>query len=429
MDRERIFEILSDWNFWFKDIDVGILRENYIKNLEQKFKSGEIIAVLGVRRSGKSTLLLQLARELIKSNIEKERILIVNFEDYRWEEYSLRLLEEIWNVYKERIWKGGKIFLFLDEIHNIPKWERFVRTLYDKNEANIFVSGSSSKLLSREYATLLSGRYLEFTVFPLSFTEFLSFRNFVVKNKLEIVAKKREVLRLLFEYMQLGGFPRVVLTKDEELLKSYFETIVVKDVAERYKIKEIEKLRKIAVFYLSNISNKITFNSLSKNLKISIHTVERFSYYLQEAFLLFFVNVFSPSLKTQEKLPKKVYSIDTGLSSIVGFRVSKDVGRFMENVAFLELKRRDKEVFYLKINDNEVDFVIKEGLNIKQLIQVTYASNKDEIEKREIKALIKASEILKCKDLLIITWDYEDEIKINSKTIKCIPLWKWLLET
>ena len=235
MDRERIFEILSDWNFWFKDIDVGILRENYIKNLEQKFKSGEIIAVLGVRRSGKSTLLLQLARELIKSNIEKERILIVNFEDYRWEEYSLRLLEEIWNVYKERIWKGGKIFLFLDEIHNIPKWERFVRTLYDKNEANIFVSGSSSKLLSREYATLLSGRYLEFTVFPLSFTEFLSFRNFVVKNKLEIVAKKREVLRLLFEYMQLGGFPRVVLTKDEELLKSYFETIVVKDVAERYK--------------------------------------------------------------------------------------------------------------------------------------------------------------------------------------------------
>ncbi|MEM5832521.1 MAG: ATP-binding protein [Candidatus Aenigmatarchaeota archaeon] len=428
MDREKIFEILSDWNFWFKDIEVGILRDSYIKSLKQKSQTGEVIAVVGVRRSGKSTLLLQLAKELIKNNIEKERILIVNFEDYRWEEYSLKLLEEIWNLYKERIWKAGKVFLFLDEIHNIPKWERFVRTLHDKNEANIFVSGSSSKLLSKEYATLLSGRYLEFSIFPLSFSEFLKFRNFIAKNKLEIIARKRDVLRLLFEYMQIGGFPRVVLTKDNELLKSYFETIVIKDVAERYKIKEIEKLRKIAVFYLSNISNKITFNSLSKNLKMPIYTIERFSYYLQEAFLLFFVNAFSSSLKTQEKLPKKVYSIDTGLSNIVGFRVSKDVGRFMENVVFLELKRKGKEVYYFKANDNEVDFLIKEGLKITQLIQVTYASSKDEIEKRETKALLKASELLKCKNLLIITWDYEDKLEINNKIIVFQPLWKWLLK-
>lgn len=169
MDRERIFEILNDWNFWFKDIELGILRDNYIKSLKQKIQTREIIAIVGLRRSGKSTLVLQLAKELIKANVEKERILIVNFENYRWEEYSLKLLEEIWNLYKERIWKGKKAFLFLNEIHNIPKWERFVRTLHDKNEANIFVSGSSSKLLSMEYATLLSGRYLEFRVFPLSF--------------------------------------------------------------------------------------------------------------------------------------------------------------------------------------------------------------------------------------------------------------------
>ncbi|MEM5773233.1 MAG: ATP-binding protein [Candidatus Aenigmatarchaeota archaeon] len=372
-------------------------------------------------------MLLQLAKELMKI-VEKERILIVNFEDYRWEEYSLKLLEEIWNLYKERIWKSGKVFLFLDEIHNIPGWEKFVRTLHDKKEANIFVSGSCSKLLSKEYATLLSGRYMEFQIFPLSFQEFLKFKNISTENKLNLLAKKREVLKLLYNYMEFGGFPRVVITEDKDLLRSYFETIVMKDVAEKYKIKEIEKLRRIAVFYLTNISNKITFNSLSKNLEIPIHTVERFSYYLQEAFLLFFVNAFSASLKVQEKLPKKVYSIDNGLSNIVGFRLNKDIGKFMENVVFLELKKTNNEIYYSKVNDKEVDFVVKEGLKIKQLIQVTYASGKDEVEKRELESLLKASKELKCKDLLVITWDYEDEIKVKSKKIVCKPLWKWLID-
>ncbi|MEM5879647.1 MAG: ATP-binding protein, partial [Candidatus Aenigmatarchaeota archaeon] len=347
---------------------------------------------------------------------------------YRWEEYSLKLLEEIWNLYKERIWKSGKVFLFLYEIHNIPGWEKFVRTLHDKKEANIFVSGSCSKLLSKEYATLLYGRYMEFQIFPLSFQEFLKFKNISTENKLNLLAKKREVLKLLYNYMEFGGFPRVVITEDKDLLRSYFETIVMKDVAEKYKIKEIEKLRRIAVFYLTNISNKITFNSLSKNLEIPIHTVERFSYYLQEAFLLFFVNAFSASLKVQEKLPKKVYSIDNGLSNIAGFKLNKDIGKFMENVVFLELKKTNNEIYYSKVNDKEVDFVVKEGLKIKQLIQVTYASGKDEIEKRELESLLKASKELKCKDLLVITWDYEDEIKVKSKKIVCKPLWKWLID-
>ena len=145
----------------------------------------------------------------------------------------------------------------------------------------------------------------------------------------------------------------------------------------------------------------------------------------------FFLDRYSVKVHLRESWPKKIYVVDNGLTKAVRF--SQDFGKLMENCVFLELKRKQNknpllEFYYLSNSDYEVDFIIKEGLNIKQLIQVTYASNKDEIEKREIKALIKASEILKCKDLLIITWDYEDEIKINSKTIKCIPLWKWLLE-
>jgi len=425
MNREKILEILSDQNFWFKDQNVGIPRYYYLQKFIEKAKTDEISVVSGVRRSGKSTLLLQTAKNLIEKGIDKRNILIVNFEDYRWGKYSLELLEQIWETYLQNINVKGKVYLFLDEIHVIPEWERFVRSLYEKKLATIFVSGSSSKLLSKEYATLLSGRYIELNVSPLSFYEFLTFNDFLPKEKIEMIARRNEILRMLNQYMKIGGFPKVVLTRDEDLLKSYFETIVIKDVAERYKVKKIDKLRKLAVFYLTNLSNKVTFNSTSKFLDLSLHTVERFSYYLQEAFMCFFVNAFSHSLKSQEKLPKKLYVIDTGLSNNVGFKFSEDVGRVMENVVFLQLKRDRKDVYFY--HKKEVDFIVKEDLNVKQLIQVTYASSLDDVERREIKSLIKASEELRCKNLLIITWDYESEEIIKGKNIKFLPLWKWLL--
>jgi len=426
MKKQKILEILSDQNFWFKDQNIGIPRDYYLQKFLEKVKMDEILVVSGVRRSGKSTLLLQTAKHLIEKGIDKRNVLIVNFEDYRWEKYSLKLLEEIWETYLQNINVKGKVYLFLDEIHVIHGWERFVRSLHEKKLATIFVSGSSSKLLSKEYATLLSGRYLELNVSPLSFEEFLTFNNFLPKEKVELIARRNEILRMLNQYMKIGGFPKVALTKDEDLLRSYFETIVIKDVAERYRVKKIDKLRKLAVFYLTNLSNKVTFNSTSKFLNLSLHTVERFSYYLQEAFMCFFVNAFSYSLKSQEKLPKKLYVIDTGLPNSIGFKFSKDVGRVMENIVFLQLKRDRREVYFY--HKNEVDFVVKEGLNVKQLIQVTYASSLDEINKREIKALIKVSEELKCKNLLVITWDHEDEIKVKNRKIKFIPLWKWLLK-
>jgi hypothetical protein len=425
MKANKILEILSDQNFWFRDQNVGISRNYYLQKSLEKVKTDEIIVVSGVRRSGKSTLLLQVAKHLIENGVDKKNILIVNFEDYRWEKYSLKLLEEIWETYLQNINVKGKVYLFLDEIHVISGWERFVRSLHEKKLATIFVSVSSSKLLSKEYATLLSGRYLQLNVFPLSFEEFLTFNNFLPKEKVELIARRNEVLRMLNQYMETGGFPKVALTKDEDLLRLYFETIVINDVAERYKVKKIDKLRKLAVFYLTNLSNKVTFNSTSKFLDLPLHTVERFSYYLQEAFMCFFVNAFSYSLKSQEKLPKKLYVIDTGLPHSIGFKFSEDVGRVMENVVFLQLKRDGKEVYYN--HENEVNFVIKEDLKVEQLIQVTYASSRDEIDKREIKTLMKTSKKLKCKNLLVITWDYEDEERIKGEKIIFKPLWKWLL--
>ncbi len=423
MKKDEIFEILADMNFWFKDMETGIERSQYISLLKKKVKTGEILILSGVRRAGKSTILRQFAKSL---NVEKERILIVDFEDYRWRSRKLELLEKIWNTYLEYMNPRGKPYVFLDEVHSIEGWEKFVRTISERNEAYVIVTGSSSKLLSKEYASLLSGRYVEIRVYPLSFKEFLLFENISFSSRQEILANKRKILRKLHEYIKIGGFPKYVLTRDEDLLKAYFESIIVKDVAERYEIKRIDKLRKLASFYLSNVGKRITFNSVSKFLEIPLHTVERYSYYLQEAFGCFFLPSFSYSLKTQEKLPKKVYSIDTGLSNVVGFRFSEDFGRLMENVVFNELIKRGAEVFYY--HNPEIDFVVKEGREIKELIQVSYVSNMDEIKKREIDNLVKASEVLKCKNLVVITWDLEGEEEVNGKRIKFVPLWKWLME-
>jgi predicted AAA+ superfamily ATPase len=189
----------------------------------------------------------------------------------------------------------------------------------------------------------------------------------------------------------------------------------------------------LAKFYLSNISSPTTFSSLEQFLNMNSVTIEKFSYLLEEAFLIFFAKIFHPSVKKQEKVARKVYCIDVGLSNAIGFKIEESIGKLMENVVAIELKRRNPllEIYYWKeygkAEGKEVDFVVRENFIVKQLIQVTYASNRNEVEKREIEALIKASGLLKCNDLLVITWNYEDVVEISDKKIKFVPLWKWLL--
>jgi predicted AAA+ superfamily ATPase len=239
------------------------------------------------------------------------------------------------------------------------------------------------------------------------------------------------------EYLKFGGFPEVVLAENkarkEELLKNYFNDILIKDVVKRYNIKKLVQLESLAKNYISNIATVQSFNKVKEFLGISLDTVERFSKYLETARLFIFLNNFRYSVREQIRSKKKIYSIDLGFYHYHGFKFSENIGKLMENCVGVELVREMEfnphlEIFYHKANNQEVDFLIKEGQRIKQLIQVTYASSKDEIEKREINAIIKASKLFNCKDLLIITWDYEDEIKANNKIIKFLPLWKWLLK-
>jgi len=432
LSNEDIFNILKDWNIWFNDIDKGIDREYYLTKIRRLMNVKDVIVVKGVRRSGKSTILRQFIYELTE-NIHKNQTLFINFEDSRFaKDISLDLIEKIFNVYLEYMEPGGEIYVFLDEVQNIPGWEKWVRTKHELKQANIFVTGSSSKLLGKEFGTALSGRYVDLIVHPLSFTEFLDFRNLKIRDKKDRAIHKIEIKRLLKEYLMFGGFPKTALIKSEfekkQQLSAYFESILLKDIVARYDLKNYEKLRKLAVYLLTNISKPHTINSMKNALNISYDTCENYLEYMNEAYLVFDVYNHSYSLKEQYKLPRKIYCIDTGLRNIASFVFSEDIGRIYENAVFLELNRRGNDIFYWKdAQHREVDFVLKQGMKVRQLIQVCYDISKSDTREREMKALLKAGKELKCRNLSVITGDYEGDEEIKGKRVRFLPLWKWLL--
>lgn len=436
MDEQKIFEILDYWNFWDKEQDTGIKRENYLNQIRPFFKTNQAIVLTGVRRSGKSTILLQLVKGLIESGVNPKDTLIINLEDYRWENPSLQLLDQIYTFYLKKINQSKPFYLFLDEIHKITGWERFVRTLIDKKEAKVVVSGSNAQLISQELGTLLTGRHIRLKVYPPAFREFLDLRNLKVNNELDLLKGKKEINALIDEAFDYGFLPEIILAGEEKvklkILRDGLDSIILRDVIERYKIREKEKIHSLIRYYLSNASTPVSFNRLKEMLNLPLRTIERFSKYLEEAYLILFLKRFSYKVKEQEKSPRKVYSIDLGLINACGFKFIENKSQLMENLVLLELVKKEQEVYYWKNpQQEEVDFVVKEGIKIKQLIQVCFKVGHPETKTRELRSLIKAGKELKCKTLLVITKDYEGEEKIewfgDKARIQFIPLWKWLL--
>jgi predicted AAA+ superfamily ATPase len=414
-----------------KLIEDYFLRERKVEGIERELKleiiSDKIVAVVGARRVGKTWYLLNLYQKLGG--------MYVNFADTVFKDLEINEFFEILKIFTEVKGTEPKN-LFLDEVQDLKGWEVLLRSLLDRG-FNIFVTGSSSKLLPRYIATQLRGRNITYLLFPFSFREFLRARGFEPK-KFYTFEEEGKILKLLKEFLIDGAYPEVVIKGEKERLwKSYFDEIFYKDFVERHKIKSIEFGRFLIEYFLQNFSKEISlnrvYNYFKQRLKLSPKTLYQYVDKLTETLNIYFLENFSESVFVRRSWPRKIYIIDMGIANIISF--SEDIGRRMENATFLELLRKKNEhplleIYCWKDYKNEVDFLVKEGLNIKQLIQVTYASSKEEIEKRELRALIKAYEIFK-KDkpeLLIITWDYEDEMKINEKIIKCVPLWKWLLD-
>ncbi len=436
MNKNELIGIFRDWNFWDKDLETGVQRNLYLDELEKMIAGEQVKAITGARRSGKSYIMRQLAARLMKKKgVDKNNILIINFEDPRFINLSTGLIQQAFEVYLEFCRPKGGIYVFLDEVQEVPGWEKWVRTAHELGKANLMVTGSNSKLLGGELATSLTGRHLDMTVMPLSFSEFLRFKESEEKETCTIMDGGKRML--LKEFVKFGSFPLVVKSArewdKENILLAYYDDVVNKDLIKRYKIRKTEEIKSLAKFYLSNISRPITFSASGKFLEMSTLSAKRFSAYLENSYLVFFLKRFSFKAKEQEKSPRKVYAIDTGLAGMIGFQFSPNSGRLAENTVFLELKRRSyfnprQELYYWKnLAQEEVDFAVKENDKVKELIQVCWDLRDINTRKRETRALLKAMDAFGLKSGLIITEDYNDHEQFGGKKIRYMALEEWLM--
>ena len=363
------------------------------------------LIISGIRRSGKSTLMKQLIR-----NIKK--FYYINFEDPKVINFEVSDFSKLDEVFIEEYGENGNYFF--DEIQNVKKWELFIRRIVDEKK-HVVITGSNASLLSRELGTRLTGRHLKYELFPFSFKEFLKLKN------------KKPDKNTFKEYLFKGGFPEYLKIEKSEILEELFKDIIIRDIITRHKIKSIKIIEEMALYLMTNVGKEFSYNSLKKIFNLgSINSVISFISYFEDSYLLFTVSKFDFSFKKRLINQKKVYSIDNGLSSINSTSFSEDSGRMLENMVFLNLRKKNKDIFYFKEN-KECDFVIREGINIVKAIQVCYEFNADN-QDREIGGLLESLKKFKLKEGLILTYDQEEEFKIENKKIIVKPVWKWLLE-
>ncbi len=398
-----------------------IEREN-LSYFEKLIKSNLIKIITGIRRCGKSVLSFQL--------LKNKKFGYINFDDEKLGGIEIEkldhLMETIYEIY------GAIDYLFLDEVQNINKWELFVNRLH-RQGLNVIVTGSNAKLLSKELATHLTGRHIAFELLPFSFKEFLKYKEIDLKT--DTTKQIGIIKKNLNEYIENGGFPETLKEPNPKIyLKSLYSTILLKDILLRHRVRYVKTFKDLANYIVSNFAREISYNKLKNVFNLgSDHTAKNYLEFLQESYLIFIIEKFSFKKKESLMENRKVYAIDTGMIKAISFRFTEDISHLYENVIALELIRKQTlnkniETYYWKNpQQEEVDFVIKEGLKIKQIIQVCYNITDYDTKKREIRALLKASRELRCKNLLVITEDKEDTEIIDKKKINYIPLWKWLL--
>ena len=418
------------------------------RNIEIPTSVNKIIALVGPRRSGKTYLLFWLAKELLSKGVPREKIIYINFEDPRLLPFEARNFEVLLDSYRE-LYPGlyseldaAKAYFFLDEIQVVKNWEIAVRRIYDTGKFFVFITGSSPRLLSSEIATQLRGRALTFELFPFSFKEVLNATGIKIDELTFYSGMRFSILKAFEEYLSYGGFPEVVLTEEKELklriLKSYMEMMFLKDLVERYEVRNQAVLRELVKYLATNVSSLFSVSAFFRWIKqaypVTKRTLINYLNYLEDSRLFFLLKRYSFSLKEQALSPRKCYIVDLGLRQVFGHRHSQDTGKSLENLVFITLMQQKArnpllDVFFWRdSNKREVDFVVTEGGRVKELIQVCTDFLGPSIKERETKPLVVAAQKLKCSHLSVVTMNDEGEEVIAKKKIRFIPAWKWLLQ-
>lgn len=408
----QLEQLVLDQKESFLAKDTGVPRET---DTGRFIKSGQIVVISGIRRSGKSTLLRQFAARY-------KDFLYVNFDDDRLMEFTLADFSTLMLVF-EKTAPGTKV-VFIDEIQNVYGWERFIRRIHDEGY-KVFLTGSNAKLLSRELGTHLTGRYVKITLFPFSFREFLRF--YAVSTEKISTRKKAEIIREFDRYLTGGGFPEYLKYRDRDYLKQTYDDILFRDIIGRSGIREVKAFRQLAQYLFTNVANMASYNALKKTLGFkSVVSVRDYVGYLEEAYLVFELFKYDYSLKKQYVNDKKIYCIDNGMRNAVGFRFSDDRGRLLENLVFIELLRRNQNIYFFK-NAGECDFVREERGKIVQAIQVCYDLSPENRD-RELDGLTEAMQTLVITNGIVLTYHHEEKIIHKGITVQVLPVWKWMLE-
>jgi predicted AAA+ superfamily ATPase len=408
------------------------LKTSLSRNVRLPVDSGIIISVIGVRRSGKTYLLFETIKRILESGIPKRNIMYINFEDERLT-LTQDQLDLILQAYQELFPKLdlAGCYFFFDEIQNIAGWEKFVRRVFDSVSKNIFITGSNSRLLSTEIATELRGRTISYTLYPLSFDEYLRF------NKADSgyfgTSQRINILSHFNEFMVFGGFPELIDLNETlkiKKLQDYFNSIIYKDLIERYNISNPAILKFFIKKIISQVTKPVSINKIyndfkSLGYKVSNNLLYEYSEYIQTSFTAILINKFEYSEIKQAKSEKKAYAVDNGILTAVDYSFSENHGKLLENMIALEILKSGKELMYFK-NNLECDFIIRDKKSFSP-VQVIYSIQDPDTKGREIKGLLLASEYLKMKKGTIVTYEEEDNFNINNFKIEVIPAYKFIL--
>lgn len=420
MEKQYLEQVVLDQNHRLSKIKEGYPRDK-LSNITSLVKQKINIVITGHRRSGKSTFLLQWMNKYNNSSFY-----YLDFSDERLVDFKTKDFQLLYEIFLEHF--GEKDTFFFDELQGKKyDWNKFVNRLYSEGK-RFFITGSNADLLSKEISTYLTGRHFDIMMWPFSFEEYLGYNNF--NKNYKSTSGKIETIKHFNNYIKQGGFPEIVVYKNTDLLENIYQDVINNDILGRYDLKEEVQFKKMALFLISNFAKEFSYTSLKNNFNLgSTNTSKNYVSYLTSTYLLFELSKYDYSLKTQETYSKKIYVIDTGLINKMAFAFSENLGRLYENLVFIELKRREQNIYFWKDKLNyEVDFLIIDKNKVTSLIQVVYDLNDSKTKEREIRGLISGLNEFKLKTGIMITKDLEKEEKIDDKVIKYIPLWKWLLE-